>query len=354
MPGAVCAASSAPADPTAGRDGSTRPLVVAIVDSPPFAFKDSDGTWAGLSVELWREVAADRGWRWEARQIDLEQVDAVLGDGTADAAVGSVAIDTTGAMSHDYSVPYLATGLGFAQPASDDLSWYAALAALAHSELLKLAALIAAALVLVGVSIAVLERGRNAEQFGGPLRQGIATGVWWAAVTMTTVGYGDATPKTASGRSLALVWMFVGVVAVAIFTATVTSMLTVGSLHGAVQQRADLFHLRLGAIGGSAGAEFLTQHGVGFTAFDSYEAALTSLAHRRVDAVVANRPALRYLVSGHWQGTLRVSEIILEPISYAIGLPLGSPLRIPMNRAILGIIEQNRWRDVEQQYLGHS
>ena len=69
--------------------------------------------------------------------------------------------------------------------------------------------------------------------------------------------------------------------------------------------------------------------------------------------MVANIPALRYLVSHQWQGTLRVSPVILEPVSYAIGLPTASPLRESINRALLGITEQDRWRDVERQYLGH-
>ena len=60
-----------------------------------------------------------------------------------------------------------------------------------------------------------------------------------------------------------------------------------------------------------------------------------------MDAVVANAPVLRYLVSRQWQGTLRVSEVILQPLSYAIGLPTGSPLRTPINHSMLGIIEQD-------------
>ena len=36
-------------------------------------------------------------------------------------------------------------------------------------------------------------------------------GLWWAVVTLTTVGYGDIQPVTASGRILATVAMFAGI-----------------------------------------------------------------------------------------------------------------------------------------------
>jgi low affinity Fe/Cu permease len=177
-------------------------------------------------------------------------------------------------------------------------------------------------------------------------------GVWWAAVTMTTVGYGDATPKTPSGRGVALVWMFVGVVAVAIFTAAVTSILTVSSMQSTLKRASDIDHLRLGAIADASGAWYLTRHHLSFKPYEDDESALTGLAHHEVDAVVANIASLRYLVSRQWQGILRVSPIVLEPIVYAIGLPTDSPLREVIDRTLLRTIEQERWQDVTQYRRG--
>jgi voltage-gated potassium channel len=44
-------------------------------------------------------------------------------------------------------------------------------------------------------------------------------GVWWAVVTMTTVGYGDFTPVTPEGRLVAVVVMIVGIGFTAVLTA---------------------------------------------------------------------------------------------------------------------------------------
>ncbi|HXA31156.1 MAG TPA: ion channel [Acidimicrobiales bacterium] len=47
--------------------------------------------------------------------------------------------------------------------------------------------------------------------------------LWWAATTVTTVGYGDKVPVTPTGRTLAVVLMVAGIGLVGILTATVAS-----------------------------------------------------------------------------------------------------------------------------------
>ena len=48
-------------------------------------------------------------------------------------------------------------------------------------------------------------------------------GMWWALQTVTTVGYGDVTPKAEAGRIVAAVVMLEGIALLAIVTAAVTS-----------------------------------------------------------------------------------------------------------------------------------
>lgn len=49
------------------------------------------------------------------------------------------------------------------------------------------------------------------------------TAVWWAIVTLATVGYGDVVPTTPAGRVVASIVIVVGVTFLAFLTATVTS-----------------------------------------------------------------------------------------------------------------------------------
>ena len=49
-----------------------RELVVGVKDAPPFALKGADGTWLGLSIELWRQIAKAQNLQYrfvEARDM---------------------------------------------------------------------------------------------------------------------------------------------------------------------------------------------------------------------------------------------------------------------------------------------
>jgi voltage-gated potassium channel len=50
------------------------------------------------------------------------------------------------------------------------------------------------------------------------------TGVWWAIVTLATVGYGDVVPHTAWGRVLGSIVIINGVTFIAFLTATITAL----------------------------------------------------------------------------------------------------------------------------------
>jgi len=61
------------------------------------------------------------------------------------------------------------------------------------------------------------------ESEGGALHR-FGEGLWWAVVTITTVGYGDVTPKSAWGRVVGVAVMIGGLLSFSLVTATVASI----------------------------------------------------------------------------------------------------------------------------------
>jgi voltage-gated potassium channel len=71
-------------------------------------------------------------------------------------------------------------------------------------------------------ALAVLDVERHAP--GAHIRN-FGEALWWAFVTITTVGYGDFTPVTAAGRLVAVGLMIAGVALLGVVTATLASWL---------------------------------------------------------------------------------------------------------------------------------
>ena len=72
--------------------------------------------------------------------------------------------------------------------------------------------------ICLGTLMFMVESGEPNTQFTD-----LATSVYWAIVTMTTVGYGDITPVTAIGRLLSAFVMLLGYTIIAVPTGIVTA-----------------------------------------------------------------------------------------------------------------------------------
>ena len=199
----------------------------------------------------------------------------------------------------------------------------------------------------------MIERKKNPQSFNPDPIKGIASGIWWAAVTMTTVGYGDMTPKTLGGRLIALFWMFASLLLVSGVIATVASTLTLSKIEPLVSGPEDLARARIASIESSSSDQYLKKRHLTGRYFNSVMASLNALKARKVDAVVYDEPLLKYLVKKHFEDSLEVDDSLFDRQNYGIAFPEGSSLREPVNRVMLKILQGDKWKIILAKYLGN-
>jgi polar amino acid transport system substrate-binding protein len=336
-----------------GRELAGANLVVGTRERPPFAIKNDDGTWSGIAIDLWRSIAGQLGVSYELQERDQEALFRGIQDGTFDVVIDALAITAERERVVDFSHPYYTTGLGIAVPRQISSDWIGALHHVLSKELLQLLVVIGAATLLVGVLVWVVERKRNVQHFGGRSSEGIGSAVWWSATTMTTVGYGDKAPITATGRMIAVVWMFIGIVLVSGITATITTALTVHRLGSRIQGPEDLPGTWVATIPGTAAEAYLKQHHVASKPYDTVVEGLRAVARHQVDAMVYDAPILRYIAQTEMGGAIRVLHATFDHEDYGLVIPQGSRLREPINRALLTITREPGWQDLLRSYLGN-
>ena len=318
------------------------PLQVAVRVAPPFVV-EQDGQYEGLLIDLFEEIAAEREWQYVYHPVGLKDLLQGVEQRRFDLGLGAISASAEREAVLDFSHPVSSTGLAVATRQESRAGWQAVLSALVSPPFLRIAGGLFLLLLLLGSLVWLAERRRNPEQFGGSASDGIASGFWWAAVTMTTVGYGDKAPVTLIGRLLALIWMIAALVVVSTFTAAITSALTVGQLSNRIQVAEDLNGKRLLSVADSTSAQWLTEHHLSADFFPDVEQALAQLAKGKADAVIHDEPLLRWTIERQFAGKLVTLPLILERQDYAIALPPGSPLREELNRGILERVGSLNW-----------
>jgi ABC-type amino acid transport substrate-binding protein len=331
-----------------------KPVRVAVYDVQPYGGKGRDGVFAGASVDLWRRAAEHLNWQYQLTLVQhMDDVLAGVQAGTYDVAIGAITITPERLARVDFSYPTHRSGVAvvFPRQSGTEAAFWDYIDAL--GDLSPLIAAMVILLLLIGLSMWWFERShaRSAES------QSSVTswheGVYWAVVTMTTVGYGDKTPKTAVGRTLAVVWMVASLVMVSLLTTSLVARIAVDQVERLATIRAsDLVGKRLAAVAESSGAEYLDAQRLAYQKFDTLLAAFEALAAKKTDAVVNSVGALQYLVSTRFSEQVAPPHGLLAPAYMAFALPPTSVLRKPLDKALTVITATPEWRAVEETYFG--
>ena len=341
-----------PAQSLPGSDTVRQKLIVGTKEAPPFSMKRTDGTWEGISIDLWHDVAEEVGVVYELRETDLHGLLEGVATDSFDLSIAAITITSDREEAIDFTHPYFQAGLGIAVNVSSTESMFSMAKRLFSMDFMSAIGALLFILLLVGVVIWLVERKRNPEQFGGSVVEGIGSGFWWSAVTMTTVGYGDKAPVTFAGRLIGLIWMFAAIIIISSFTAAIAASLTVSELETDIQGVGDLPRARVGAVQEAIGATYLSERNIAHRTYKSAEEGLKDLNEGRIDAFVHDAPLLQYMTNNEFSGSLQVLPETFDQQYYGIALPDGSPWREGINRALLEKAHGARWNQIVARYLG--
>jgi polar amino acid transport system substrate-binding protein len=339
-------------------------LVVGVIQSPPFCIRGKDGSWSGISVELWQQIAADIGIDTEFRETTITGLFDDLAPGRPlDVSIGALTITPEREDRLDFSQPFYLSGLSVAvKTAPGTGGVWAWLGRLFAWNFWRILVGLFVSLTLVALLIWALERKGNPNHFGGggKVHRGIGSALWWSAVTMTTVGDGEIAPRSLAGRLVAIAWMFVSLFLVSWFTAAMASVLTAERLDAGpgsfvVRGPDDLRRLHVAAIASTSSEDYLRSRQIDYLPIPLAKDLLEVLLTDRAQAVLGDTPSLRYVArSGPYAGKITVLPLTLQTELYGIALRDGSPWRKPVDRALLHRIAAPAWRDLLYRYLGST
>ena len=314
-------------------------LRIGVSGSPPFVMPRGEVT-QGISIQIWEEVASRLNEPFElVHQPNTEANLRALERGDLDLSIGPISItpDRLANPRIDFTQPYFHGKEGLMLPVKAPGLWerfkpffgWAALSSLGGLMIL---------LFLVGNLIWLAERRRNVEHFPRHYLHGVGNGMWFALVTLTTVGYGDRSPTTKTGRMIAGVWMLMSLLALSSITAGLASAFTVSLSKlepDAVRERSDLRGKTVSVVAGTTSKTWAKIYGARPKEASSLDQAIDLLAKGEVDAVLFDEAPLRYYLQQTPEAPFKMASFSLANQTYGFVVPMNSDLRTPIDVILL-------------------
>jgi polar amino acid transport system substrate-binding protein len=335
-------------------DDKPSPQRLRVAVTPIASAVEWDGDRpVGVMIDIWEDLAGRLGV--ETDFVSVPSVAAlleVLPAGKADVLLGPIAITEDRERLMDLTHPIFHSGLRVAVRQRNDTGFLAAVRPMITWQLLGLVGLVTALALLSGHLLWWFERRGNERSFPAAYPRGVGEAIWWIMSTITTGGCDDKHVDSVLGRVIAFAWMVGGIGLIATFTSVLTATMTAERVSGTIHGPRDLVGRTVGVQAAGAIIPLLRQRGFLLQEFETLHDALDALALGMVEAVVSENQQLMYLVSRAKYGLIKLVGPVFESFDFGLGLPPGSPLREPLNTAILRMREDGTLARLIDEWLG--
>ena len=332
-------------------------LRVGIAGEPPgviISSYEDDQTTTGISVEIWRELAAELNLSYELiYHHSISEVLEALAAKEIDLAIGAISITDETIARFDFTQPISQANLTVLVPTKSPTLWNVIQPFLGWAFLSSIG-LIYVCVLFVGHLLWLAERNQNSEQFPPNYRKGVAQVMWCALATFTTVGYGDIYPITRLGRMVAGTWMIISLATVTTLTAGVAATLAVAfspQPYKQINQPTDLKNLRLAVVSHSAAVEWANYYRARVTLVDELSEAASLLKNNQVDGIIYTRLTLEHYLQENPQAPYKVVDFNIGTQNYGIALNLEDPLTRELNKQLLSIDMQIKFQTIIENWF---
>lgn len=330
--------------------GADSIYTVGIKETPPFIIDQGEGNYDGLSIRLWESIADDLNINYKYKTYTLGGLLNALENDDIDAAINPLSVTSKRVKAFDFSQPFYITNLAIVTSEAHENTILSFVLNLFSIDFLKAVSLLLFVLLVFGLLVWYFEKRANPEEFENGLK-GLWSGIWWSAVTMTTVGYGDKSPKSTGGKIVGLIWMFTAIIIISGFTAGIASSLTLNQLTSKIESPDDLNDFKTGALANSTSAEYLNQNNIAFQRFSSIEQALKAVTAGDLDAVVYDEPILRHILyHKNLNSELEILPFKFNTQYYSFAFPKNSPIADQVNPVLLESIKALEWKNTLKEF----
>lgn len=327
-------------------------LLVGYTPAAPFILENGN-TLDGINLWLWKRVSRELDLPYKLVPMNFSDMLDSLKNGGIDVSINPLTITSARSKEMEFTHSFFASNATIAVDKVSSLKKLTTfLEGFFNLNFLRGLLLLLLIILIFGILSWYFEKKENQEHFR-PGYRGIWDGLWWSAVTLTTVGYGDKAPKTRMGKMSALVLMFGGLLFISGLTASIASSLTINQLSNNPEGFNEFKERKVGTISKSGTRTFLNEHFFkNVQTYNGVVPGLMDLKAGKIEAFIYDEPILRYRI----QKDSTFTELKLLPIKfdvqfYAFGLPKNRTiLEQQISQSILEIMETEEWEFVLNEY----